>query len=43
MCQGEIKQDLSRFKIPTIEEYLKKTELKTAKLFETALCGSFLL
>ena len=43
MCQGEINQDLSRFKIPTIEEYLKKTELKTAKLFETALCGSFLL
>lgn len=43
MCQGEIKQDFSRFKIPTIEEYLKKTELKTAKLFETALCGSVLL
>ena len=26
-------------KITTIEEYIKKTELKTAKLFETALCG----
>ena len=43
MCQGEIKQDFNRFKIPTIEEYIKKTELKTAKLFETALCGSILL
>ena len=28
---------------PVAKEYLKKTELKTAKLFETALCGSFLL
>lgn len=43
MCQGEIKQDFSRFKIPSIEEYLEKTRLKTAKLFETAICGSFIL
>lgn len=43
MCQGEIKQDFSRFKIPSIEEYLEKTRLKTAKLFETAICGSFFL
>lgn len=42
MCQGEIKQDFSRFKIPSIEEYLEKTRLKTAKLFETAICGSLL-
>lgn len=41
MCQGEIKQDFSRFKIPSIEEYLEKTRLKTARLFETAICGSF--
>lgn len=43
MCQGEIKQDFSRFKIPSIEEYLEKTRLKTARLFETAICGSFFL
>ena len=43
MCQGEIKQDFSRFKIPSIEEYLEKTRLKTAKLFETAICGSLFL
>lgn len=43
MCQGEIKQDFSRFKIPSTEEYLEKTRLKTAKLFETAICGSFFL
>lgn len=43
MCQGEIKQDFSRFKISSIEEYLEKTRLKTAKLFETALCGSLFL
>ena len=43
MCQGEIKQDFSRFKSPSIEEYLEKTRLKTAKLFETAICGSFFL
>ena len=43
MCQGEVKQNFSRFKIPTIEEYIEKTELKTAKLFETALNGSLKL
>lgn len=39
MCQGEVIQDFYKYKITTIEEYIKKTELKTAKLFETALCG----
>jgi len=39
MCQGEVIQDFNKYKITTIEEYIKKTELKTAKLFETALCG----
>lgn len=43
MTNGEINQRLNKFKIPTIEEYLKKTEQKTAKLFETALCGSLLI
>ena len=39
MCQGEVTQQFSKYKIPTIEEYIKKTEQKTAKLFETAVCG----
>ena len=43
MCQGEIQQQFSKFKISTIEEYIKKTELKTAKLFETAICGSLII
>lgn len=43
MCQGEVSQQFSKFKIPTIEEYLKKTQQKTAKLFETAICGSLSL
>ena len=43
MCQGEIRQQFSKFKISTIEEYIKKTELKTAKLFETAICGSLII
>ena len=43
MTNGEINQRLNKFKIPTIEEYLKKTEQKTAKLFETGLCGSLLI
>ena len=43
MCQGEIQQQFSKFKISTIEKYIKKTELKTAKLFETAICGSLII
>ncbi len=43
MCQGEVSQQFSKFKIPTIEEYIKKTKQKTAKLFETAICGSLSL
>lgn len=40
MTNGEINQQFSKFKIPTIDDYIKKTEQKTAKLFETAICGS---
>lgn len=40
MTNGEIKQQLNKFKILTLEDYIEKTEQKTAKLFETALCGS---
>lgn len=43
MTKGEINQQFSKFQIPTIEDYIKKTEQKTAKLFETAICGSLLL
>jgi len=43
MCQGEVEQYFDRFKITTIENYLKKTEKKTAKLFQTALEGSIIL
>lgn len=43
MSGGEISQHFNRFKIPTVEEYIKKSEQKTAKLFETSLCGSLLI
>ncbi len=43
MTKGEINQQFSKFQIPTIEDYIKKTEQKTAKLFETAICGSLTL
>lgn len=37
MCEGEINQHFSLNKIPTIEEYLRKTQNKTAELFAAAL------
>ena len=43
MCQGEISQHFDRFKIPTLDNYLKKSRQKTASLFETAICGAMLL
>lgn len=43
MSEGEINQYFSKFKIPTIDEYIQKSAQKTAKLFETALCGSLLI
>lgn len=43
MSSGEISQYFNKFKIPTIEEYIKKSEQKTAKLFETAVCGSLIV
>lgn len=43
MSSGEISQHFGKFQIPTIEEYIKKSEQKTAKLFETAVCGSLLV
>ncbi len=43
MSTGEIVQHFNRFKIPSIDEYINKSAQKTAKLFETALCGSLLI
>ena len=43
MCYGEFSQYYMRNKIPTIEEYMKKTYQKTGALFEAALCCSELL
>lgn len=43
MCQGEVEQYFNRFKITSIENYLKKTEQKTAKLFQTAVEGAIIL
>lgn len=40
MCKGEVSQYYSRYEIPTLEEYLKKTYAKTGALFELALSGA---
>ncbi len=43
MCIGEINQNFDRFKIGTIEDYIEKTQNKTAFLFETALVSALIL
>ena len=43
MCLGEINQQQTKFKIPTLEEYLKKSEQKTASLFDTTIRGCQIL
>ncbi|MBR6098679.1 polyprenyl synthetase family protein [bacterium] len=43
MCEGEVRQHHSKYKIPTLEEYLEKTYNKTGALFEAAICGAELL
>ena len=42
ICKGEFEQDLKKNKIQTIEEYIKKSERKTAELFKTALKGALI-
>lgn len=37
MCKGEINQNFEIGKISTLEEYIKKTEYKTAELFKVSL------
>ena len=39
LCEGEISQYFSKNKVLTIEEYLSKSEKKTAMLFKAALLG----
>lgn len=43
MSNGEISQQFNKFKIPTLEDYIKKSEQKTAKLFETAVLGGLMI
>ena len=43
MTNGEITQHLSKYKIPTLNEYILKSEQKTAKLFEAGLSSALLL
>lgn len=37
MCKGEINQNFEINKIPTLEEYIQKTEYKTSELFKVSL------
>ncbi len=39
MCKGELLQQTQLYKIPTMEEYIKKTTLKTARLFQAVYKG----
>ena len=43
MCKGEIEQYLNRNKITKLEDYIEKSYLKTATLFESSLKASVLL
>ena len=43
MTEGEISQYFDKNKIPTIEQYINKSEKKTARLFQTALVGGVML
>ena len=43
MCLGEFRQQYNRFKALSVDEYLLKSEQKTASLFEAAVVGSVTL
>lgn len=43
MCQGEINQYFSLDKLPTIEEYITKSQNKTAELYAAALESLFII
>lgn len=42
-CVGEINQYFSKYKVPTIEDYLEKSKLKTAILFHIGIKSGILL
>lgn len=42
VCKGEFEQNFSKYKIPSFEEYIKKSEYKTAELFKVSLSGALL-
>lgn len=43
MCEGEIKQHFTLYKIPSIEAYIQKSQKKTAELFSASLESLFIL
>lgn len=43
MSQGEISQQFNKFQLASLDDYIVKSQQKTAKLFETALCGSLII
>jgi len=43
MCEGEISQIKSESEIPSIEDYIKKTQMKTSSLFEFMVKGLFII
>jgi geranylgeranyl pyrophosphate synthase len=42
-CRGEISQYFSKYKMPSIEEYIEKTTQKTAYLFKFSILGAVML
>lgn len=43
MCRGEINQNYTIGKMPAMEEYIKKSEYKTAQLFKASLTSLFII
>ena len=43
MCLGELSQQYNRFKALSVDEYLLKSEQKTASLFEAAVAGCLVI
>ena len=43
MVQGEVNQYFKKFEIPSMDDYIKKSKYKTAKLFEASISGSMLI
>ena len=43
LCQGEINQYFNKYKIYSIDDYVKKSELKTSRLFELSAIAACIL